>query len=169
MYLLEHLTKVGAVVTVTDTNKESLAIASQRFGATVVDLDAIYDVPCDIFAPCAIGQTVNAMTLKRLSCRIIAGAANNQLPDRSVYAMLSSKGILYCPDFVINSGGVICVSAELSSEGPKTSWVQQKVEAIYDTTARVLNESEARGRFAEEVAVELAKEVVAEAKRRTSR
>jgi leucine dehydrogenase len=169
MYLLEHLIKVGALVTVTDTNKESLATASERFGATVVDLDAIYDVPCDIFAPCAIGQTVNAQTLKRLSCRIIAGAANNQLPDPSVYEMISSKGILYCPDFVINSGGVICVSAELSSEGPKTSWVQQKVEAIYDTTARVLDESQTRGRFTEEVAVELAKEVVAEAKRRRSR
>jgi leucine dehydrogenase len=165
MYLLEHLTKAGAIVTVTDTNKDSLEVARQKFGASVVEIDSIYDVPCDIFAPCAVGQTVNAKTLQRLSCRVIAGAANNQLPDKSVYEILAAKNILYCPDFVINSGGVICVSAELSADGPKTSWIQQKVDGIYETTARVLDESKKRNRYTEEVAVELAKEVIAEAKR----
>jgi leucine dehydrogenase len=169
MYLLEHLTKAGAVVTVTDTNKESLAVAREKFGACVIELDAIYDAPCDIFAPCAVGQTVNPKTLQRLSCGIIAGAANNQLSDKSVYETLVAKNILYCPDFVINSGGVICVSAELSADGPKTSWIQQKVDGIFETTARVLDESHKRNRFTEEVAVELAKEVIADAKRQRTK
>lgn len=169
MYLLEHLAREGAVVTVCDTNTKALDEARSRYGATVVDVDAIYDVPCDIFAPCAIGQTVNSATLRRLSCRVIAGAANNQLPDKSVYDIINSKGILYCPDFAINSGGVICVCAELAEGGPRTSWIQEKVDAIYQTTAQVLDEARARGRFTEEVAIELAKERIAHAKRRAQR
>lgn len=166
MYLVEHLTKAGALVTVCDTNKKALEEAAAKFSASIVETDAIYDVPCDIFAPCAIGQTVNPHTLQRLSCRIIAGAANNQLSDNSVYGVINSKNILYCPDFVINSGGVICVCAELADGGPRTEWIQQKVDGIYETTARVLDESKKRARFTEEVAIELAKERIADAKRR---
>lgn len=166
MYLLEHLTKAGATVTACDTNKKALERAASQYGASIVETDAIYDVPCDIFAPCAIGQTVNPKTLQRLSCRIIAGAANNQLSDKSVYELINSKSILYCPDFAINSGGVICVCAELAEGGPQTNWIQQKVDGIYDTTARVLDESKRRARFTEEVAIELAKERIADAKRR---
>lgn len=169
MYLLEHLVKAGAIVTVSDTQSQSLEIASQKYGAQVVTPDAIYDVPCDLFAPCAIGQTVNKDSLKRLSCRVIAGAANNQLVDKSVYATLAEKNILYCPDFAINSGGVICVSAELASGGPQNSWIESKVGEIYGTIARVLDEAMKRGRYTEEVAIELAKERLAEAKRRGRR
>ncbi len=169
MYLLEHLTKAEALVTVCDTNATALDEASKKFGATVVTTDAIYDQPCDIFAPCAIGQTVNGDTLKRLSCKVIAGAANNQLPDRSVYGEITEREILYCPDFAINSGGVICVAAERMEGGPKRDWIERKVAGVYDTTARVLDESKRRGRFTEEVAVELAKERIADAKRRTKR
>ena len=71
-----------------------------------------------------------------------------------------------CPDFVINSGGVICVSAELASGGPQTAWIESKVAAIYETTARVLDEASKRGRYTEEMAIELAKERISEAKRR---
>jgi len=165
MYLLEHLTKVGASVVVSDTHSKSLEIASKKYGAQVISPDSIYDVPCDLFAPCAIGQTVNQDTLHRLSCRIIAGAANNQLVDQGVYTTLAERGILYCPDFAINSGGVICVSAELAPGGPQNSWIESKVGEIYGTTGRVIDEAIKRGQPTEEVAIELAKECIAEAKR----
>ena len=167
MYLVGHLVEEGAQVTVCDTNEANLQHASAKYGVTVVKPDAIYDVPCDIFAPCAIGQTVNATTLPRLSCKIIAGAANNQLPDASVYSQIVSKVMLYCPDFVINSGGVICVAAELPNNKQSTAWVQGKVKDIYATTAKVLDESNRRGKFPEIVAVELAKEVISAAKGRS--
>jgi leucine dehydrogenase len=166
MYLLELLVAEGAVVVVSDTNKNALDEAVRRFQVKVVGPEALYDEPCDIFAPCAIGQTVNPTTLARLQCRVIAGAANNQLSDPSVYSILESKGILYCPDFAINSGGVICVGAELADGGPNTNWIREKVEAIYATTAQVLDESKLRGRFTEEVAIELAKERISAAKNR---
>jgi leucine dehydrogenase len=162
------LTEAGADVTVTDTNAHNLTEASSKYGAKVVSPDAIYDVPCDIFAPCAVGQTVNATTLPRLSCKIIAGAANNQLPDRSVYSTINERGILYCPDFVINSGGVISVCAEVAARGHNTEWITAKVNDIYATTSKVLDEAARRDRFTEEVAVELAKEVINAAKNRVS-
>ena len=166
MYLLELLAAEGATVVVSDTNKNAIEEATRRFGVRAVAPDALYDEPCDIFAPCAIGQTVNPTTLARLKCRVIAGAANNQLSDPSVYSILESEGILYCPDFAINSGGVICVGAELAEGGPNKEWIKEKVEAIYSTTAQVLDESKLRGRFTEEVAIELAKERISAAKNR---
>lgn len=167
VHLVELLSKAGAKVIVADTHDAAVRKAAAEFGAQGVGLDQIYDVPCDIFSPCAVGQTVNAETLKRLSCSIIAGAANNQLPDRSVYGVIADKKILYCPDFAINSGGVICVSAEFAKGAPDTAWITEKVKGVYHTTTMVLEQSEARGRFTEEVAVELAMERLAAANGRT--
>jgi leucine dehydrogenase len=168
MYLLRYLVEEGAEVTVCDTNDANLKEASSKYHAKVVSPEAIYDVPCDIFAPCAVGQTVNATTLQRLSCKVIAGAANNQLPDSSVYSTITQRGILYCPDFVINSGGVICVCAEVAARGHNPEWIESKVNDIFLTTAKVLDEASRRNKFTEEVAVELAKEVLKAAKDRAA-
>jgi leucine dehydrogenase len=169
MYLTEHLVKAGARVTVCDPNTALTESASKDLGAQVVGVDAVYDVPCDVFAPCAIGQTINPDTIKRLSCKVIAGAANNQLSDPGVYSLLRERDILYCPDFAINSGGVICVGAELAEGGPSIPWIQKKVDGIYGTTAQVLDEAKRSGRETEVVAIELAKERIAKAKRQKAR
>lgn len=166
MYLLEILKEAGAKFAVCDTNDARLRAAKDKFGAQVVSTDEIYDLECNIYAPCAVGQTVNPQTIKRLKCDIIAGAANNQLLDSSLYAPILEKNILYCPDFVINSGGVISVGAEYIEGGWNRNWVTQKVTAIYNTTHRVLDESERRKKFPETVAVELAKERIKEAEER---
>jgi leucine dehydrogenase len=164
MYLLKHLKDAGAQVTVCDTNQRALEQAKTEFGATVVSTDAIYDVDAEIFSPNAIGQTVNPETLKRLKCQIIAGAANNQLLNTSVYGTIEERKIMYCPDFVINSGGVISVGAEYNDGGWKEGWVREKVMNVFKTTHRVLDESEKRKKFPEVVAVELAKERIADAR-----
>jgi len=166
MYLVEHLTKDGAIVTVSDPHQGLLDEAVKKFGVNVASLDGIYDAPSDIFSPCAVGQTINEKTLPRLKTKIIAGAANNQLSDTGVYEMIAEQEILYCPDFAINSGGVICVCAEATGRGNDVPWITSKVEAIYGTTGQVLDESKRRGKFTEAVAVELAKEIIA-AKSRT--
>lgn len=158
MYLVKHLKDAGAVLTVCDTNKTLVNQAVQEFGCTAVDTDKIYDVDAEIFAPCAIGQTINHETLARLKCAIIAGAANNQLIDSSVYRTITDRGIMYCPDFVINAGGVISIAAEYQPGGWKESWTRDKAEQIYHTIHRILDESERRDKFPEVVAVELAKE-----------
>ena len=160
MYLLELLVNAGAKVTVSDTVTSAVEAARSRFGVDVVEPDKIYDVKADIYSPCAIGQTVRGDTIARLQCKIIAGGANNQLIDNSTYELIERKNMLYCPDFVINAGGVINVGAEYVAGGWKEEWVRQKVDAIYATTARVLSESKKRQKFPEIVALELAREIV---------
>jgi leucine dehydrogenase len=166
MHLVEHLAHEGAIVTVCDTQQSAVDEAVKKFGVTASTIENIYEAPCDIFAPCAIGQTINKITLPRLKAKIIAGAANNQLSDPSIYSLIAEQGVLYCPDFAINSGGVICVCAEATGRGTDTTWIQSTVDAIYDTTGRVLDESKRRGKFTEAVAVELAKEIIQAAKSR---
>jgi leucine dehydrogenase len=157
-YLTGHLVQAGAVVTVCDTNERAVEAMRQQYNVAVVPPDNIYDVSCDVFAPCAVGQTVNEVTIQRLDCAVIAGAANNQLSDRSVYEILRKREILYCPDFAINSGGVICVGAEINPGGWKESWVEELVSRIPETTAKVLDRAAATGKFPDVVAIELAQE-----------
>jgi leucine dehydrogenase len=157
-YLTGRLVKAGAAVTVCDTNERAVESMRQQFNVAAVPPDKIYDVSCDVFSPCAIGQTVNETTIQRLGCAVIAGAANNQLSDRSVYEILRKREMLYCPDFAVNSGGVICVGAEKNPGGWKESWVEEKVSLIPETTARVLDRAAATGKFPDVVAIELAQE-----------
>jgi len=163
MYLLKYLKEAGARVVVSDINKSSLERAKTEYGAEVVEPNAIYDLDCDIYSPNAVGQTVNPETLKRLKCKVICGGANNQLINPTVYETIDAKGMLYCPDFVVNAGGVISVGCEYVPGGWNESWVSQKVDNIYNTVHRILDESEKRSKFPEVVAVELAKERVREA------
>lgn len=162
-YLVELLVNAGAKVVVCDTHRGNVEETVNSFKVKAVSVDEIYDVECDIYSPCAIGQTVNPDTLQRLKCSIIAGAANNQLLNSSVYSIIQRRKMLYLPDFVINSGGVISVGAEYVPGGWSEEWVARKVGAIYDTTHRVMEESDRRGQFPEIVAIALAKERIANA------
>lgn len=162
MYLVRLLKEAGAVITVCDSNASAVKEAVASFGVSSVETDAIYDVQSEIYSPCAIGQTVNNDTIKRLKCDVIAGAANNQLQDNSLYTAIEQKKIVYCPDFAINSGGIISVGGEYMPGGWKESWVAQKVENIYNTIHKVLDESEKSKRFPEVVALELAKKRIEE-------
>ena len=163
-FLLEQLRQAGARVTVCDTYAPYVDRAVQQYGAEAVEPEKIYDVQCDVFSPNAIGQTINHDTIKRLKCRIIAGPANNQLVDASLYSAIEIKNIIYCPDFAINAGGVISVGAELWEGGWNRQRVTDMVIAVGTTVGRVLDESQKRGRFPEVVAIELARERIAKAK-----
>lgn len=133
--LCEHLYKEGAKLVVTDIHKESVQRAVDAFGAEAVDPDDIYDVDCDIYAPCALGATINDDTIPRLKAKVIAGSANNQLKSTKHGDIIHEKGIVYAPDYVINSGGVINVADELN--GYSQVRAMKKVEGIYDNLADV--------------------------------
>ena len=110
------------------------------YGATVVSPNEIYDVPMDIYAPCALGATINDDTLERLNCSIISGAANNQLADEQKHGNeVMKRGILYAPDFAINAGGVINCFSEVS--GKSLEWSHKKAEEIYQTIFSILERS----------------------------
>ena len=141
MYLVDHLVKEGAKVCITDINRDKLAAISKKTGATVVELDDIYDQDVDIYAPCALGATVNDDSIYKLKAKIIAGAANNQLKDEVKHGeMLKERGIAYAPDFLINAGGIINVYAEL--EGYGKAEIMRKTENIYNTTLEIFKHSE---------------------------
>jgi len=127
--LCRYLHEEGANLIVTDINEQAVARAVNNFGAISVEPDDIYDADCDIYAPCALGGTINDNTLERLKAKVIAGSANNQLQEDKHGDKLHEKGIVYAPDYVINSGGVINVSEEL--RGYNRERALKKVNSIY--------------------------------------
>ena len=140
--LVEHLTNEGAKVIITDINQERLEEVKAKYGAEIYRGENIYTLDADIYAPCALGATINDITINQLNVDIIAGAANNQLANEEVHGkILSEKGIVYAPDFVINAGGIINVYAELEGYG-KTE-IMRKTENIYNTTLEIIKNAEA--------------------------
>ncbi len=142
-YLARHLHDEGARLTVCDINDESTTRARVELGAGVVDADAIYDVDCDIFSPCALGAVINPTTVPRLKCKVVAGCANNQLLSPADGNALEERDILYAPDYVINAGGLINVADEL--EGYNRDRAYKKVAGIYGNIERVINRAKSEG------------------------
>jgi leucine dehydrogenase len=155
MNLVKHLTEEGAIVTINDISKDRLKMVAEKYGATIVEGDAIYDVDMDIYAPCALGASVNDNTLSRLNCEIIAGAANNQLEDEARHGqMVMDKGMIYAPDFLINAGGLINVYSELN--GYNREEALAKTKEIYNTTLEILKKSELEKITSHEAAKQIA-------------
>ncbi len=142
-YLSGHLHSEGAKLVVTDLDSEKVKRVVTEFGATAVAPDVIYDQPGDIYAPCALGATVNDDTLGRLKVEIIAGCANNQLAEQRHGRDLEKKGMLYAPDYVINGGGLINVYGEL--EGWPQERAKRKAQEIYDTVRKIFAKARSEG------------------------
>lgn len=156
-YLVKHLAAEGAKIFITDIHEETLKKVAETYGASVVAPQEIYDVPMDIYAPCALGATVNDDTLARLTCSIISGAANNQLADEQKHGLaVMEKGILYAPDYAINAGGVINCFSEVS--GLSLEWSHQKAGEIYQTIYQILERSKNEGIPTYQIANRMAEE-----------
>lgn len=129
-YLAEHLSKEGAKVYITDIVESRVKSVVKRLKAIYVKPEKIYEVPVDIFAPCALGGILNDDTIPKLRCKIVAGGANNQLLDEKKSSLqLIDRGILYAPDYAINAGGLINVANELEGYSEKRALTQ--AESIY--------------------------------------
>jgi leucine dehydrogenase len=143
-------------VVATDAHEPALTRAVEDFGVKAVAPDDILEVDCDVFSPCALGATLNHQTIPRLSCVAVVGSANNQLAEPADAELLTRRGILYAPDFVVNAGGLINVYEEL--RGYSAARALHRVEGIYDATLHVLEAARAEGvepnRAAERIAEE---------------
>ena len=140
-YLGKLLTDRGAKIYFTDINEKNIAKFKEVApGSELVDVNEIYDVDCDIYAPCALGATINDTTIDRLKCKVVAGAANNQLAEDKHGQILREKSILYAPDYLINAGGLMNVSIEF--EGWSDSKAKRMVDTIYDTTLKIFKMSD---------------------------
>jgi leucine dehydrogenase len=126
----------GARLIVTDLNLRVVEGAVREFGAKPVEPDEILSMPCDVFAPCALGAVINDDTLPKLRCSIVAGSANNVLAESRHGEALAERGILYAPDYVINAGGLINVADEL--EGYNETRATKRVTRIYDSVKKII-------------------------------
>ena len=162
-YLIGHLAKAGAELVITDINEAVLKEVAEKYGATIVDKDAIYDQDVDVFAPCALGAIINPETIDRLKVKIVAGAANNQLATRDMGGQLQQRGILYAPDYVINAGGIINVMGEIQGDFDP-AWVQGKLDGLEKTLGEILDRAESEGRPSNVIADEMARARIEEAR-----
>lgn len=136
--LVEYLVDEGATVTIADLNQERLEEVRAKYGVSIYGGNDIYSEAMDIYAPCALGATINDDTIYKIKAQVIAGAANNQLAVEEKHGkILLERGIVYAPDFLINAGGIINVYAEL--EGYDRKEIMRRTENIYNTTLEILN------------------------------
>jgi leucine dehydrogenase len=139
-HLVELLRNDNVEVFISDINQERLQEVAKKYKAKPIEADKIFGLDADIYAPCALGATVNARTIEKMKFAIIAGSANNQLADELVQGrQLLEKKILFAPDYLINAGGLINCYSELTGYGKKRT--MQLTENIYDATRDVIQMS----------------------------
>jgi valine dehydrogenase (NAD+) len=144
-HLVRHLTDDGAEVVVTDVNAEAVLRVREEHPATrvVTSTEALLAERLDVYSPNALGGALTDDVVEALSARIVCGGANNQLAHPGVEKRLEERGILYAPDYCVNSGGVIQVADEL--EGFSFERAQQRASGIFDTTRRVFELAKSDG------------------------
>jgi leucine dehydrogenase len=137
--LIELLRQAGAEVLFSDVDEAAAAHFCNELGLQCFLPDEVYDSPCDIFAPCAVGGVLNEKTIPRLRCRAVVGAANNQLANPEEALRLRDRRILYAPDFIANSGGAIAIVgmetrgwSREEAEGKVTQTIQDNLSQVFE-------------------------------------
>ena len=163
--LVRMVTDEGARVFIADINQDQLNAVSLKYKAEIIDKALVYEADTDIYAPCALGATLNSENIARLRCSIVAGAANNQLADESVHGkMITDRGILYAPDFLINAGGLINVYSEINGYDREKSLEQAK--EIYHTTLEIFRKAKQENLTTVAAAKKIAEERLAKGKQK---
>ena len=158
--LCEHLQKEGAILKAYDVNPASVDKAVKELGAAAVTAEELLTADCDIFAPCAMGAVLNTENVKKLKCRLVAGAANNVLMDGATGDALDKLDILYLPDYIINAGGVINCGIEICDGFYDAAHVNARVDKIYDTTLKIINLAKEKGVSTYKAADEYAQSII---------
>ena len=161
-HLARLLAEGGADLLVADIDEGKQALA-RELGAEWTDPDTALRAEVDVLAPCALGGVLDDRTVPELRCRAIAGAANNQLASEGIADLISSRGILWAPDFVANAGGIVNIAVELEPEGYSRRRAEPAVRAIGETMRQIFDDAAAIGATPLTAAMELARRRVAEA------
>ena len=133
----ELIAKEGGEIITADINEESARKLAESTGGTVVGPDEIRGVDCDVYAPCAMGGSVDDETIANLKARVVCGAANNQLLRPEHGEQLRERGILYAPDYVVNAGGLINVYNELVPGGYNEDAAMAQMEKIRQNLLKI--------------------------------
>ena len=136
--------EAGAEISLADVRAEAAARLAQEIGATVVPVESAYASPCDILSPNALGGAINAQSIPALRCRAICGGANNQLSqDPDDGDLLAAQGILYLPDYVVNSGGLISAARQVT--GFDEAQARALAEHVGDVALQLLQDADRLG------------------------
>jgi leucine dehydrogenase len=146
----------GVNLILTDVDTHKAHEHAVLYGADIIETNDFYSVQCDILSPCALGGGISPEHIEKMQCQAIAGAANNQLLDDSCSQLLMQKGILYAPDYIINAGGIMNVSEELSSGGYHPRAALERVNSIFDILLGLFALSKQENKSTNELANELA-------------
>ncbi len=162
--LVAYLTNEGAKVQIADINVARLEEVGNKFGAKIFNGPDLYTADVDIYAPCAMGATINDQTIFKIKAKIIAGAANNQLANEQIHGqILKERGILYAPDFLINAGGIINVFSEIAHYNRDE--VMRRTENIYNTTLEIFGLAQQNNVTTHEAAMLIAENRIAKRKK----
>ena len=156
--LADHLHSQGVKLIVSDVDPKKTRIAKQKYNAKVVAPEDIYRQECEVFSPCGLGAILNEKNIEALNCKVIAGCANNQLACDEMGQLIHDREILYAPDYVINSGGLIFASSRF--RGLKTSEITREVNKLKDTLDKIFVLSHAKNQACHEIANEMAEQIL---------
>lgn len=156
--LAAHLHEAGCKLIVCDVDDAKTKLAEQSFQAKIVSIDEIYSQQCDVFSPCGLGGAINQQTIKQLNCTIIAGCANNQLAHDELALSLHQMGILYAPDYVINSGGLVFASS--SFRGMSHQQIDHEIHKLKDTLNKIFVLSKQKNAPCNFIANEMAEQIL---------
>jgi leucine dehydrogenase len=162
-YLCKLLHEAGAELVIADVNNDNLNATMAEVPATVVAPSELLFADVDVLAPCALGNILTSSTIPNIKAKVIAGAANNQLSTPADGLRLAEYDILYAPDYVINAGGIISVAAEYYGNASEDD-VRADVGRIRDRLEKIFAEAKETGRPTNELADELARNIVAAAR-----
>jgi leucine dehydrogenase len=141
--LARRLTRAGAKVIAGEINPDKRKLLDELDGARWADPSTALLAEVDVLAPCALGSAIDEVTVRKVRCRIVCGAANNQLAHEGLADDLAARGILFAPDYIANAGGLINISIELEGYDPKVA--RQRVAGIEQTMGQILDEAEVAG------------------------
>ena len=159
LHLCRLLSGAGATLIVADVDADNLARVRAELPVTEVAPTQLLFADVDVLAPCALGNVLTSVTIPKLTAKIVAGAANNQLANPDDGVRLAERGILYAPDYVINAGGIISVAREYLGVSHEDE-VRAEVERIPERLQAIFAEAEATGRPTDAVADDLARRIV---------
>jgi leucine dehydrogenase len=158
--------RAGAKLVLSDVDAGKRRLAEELGARWIAEPERVLEAEVDVLAPCALGGILDEESVPRLRCRIIAGAANNQLAEEHIADVLTARGILWAPDFVVNAGGLINIAEEIGTYDPAVA--RRRVRGIAGTLRKIFEDAEAMGATPLTAAMELARRRLASGSVRAS-
>ncbi len=137
-HALKYLVEAGAVVTIADIDQEKARLVAAEYNTHIVSPEEINSLKVDVYCPCALGNVLNDQTIPELRCKIVCGSANNQLGEAYHGDLLQQRGILYAPDYIVNTGGLLSGLDSLNPGGFNRQRAMEQVSRLYDAMENII-------------------------------